>query len=479
MKKRNSIGFPDKIWNFFISVKLTVAILLTLAATSIVGTVIQQNKGPSFYIRKFGDFYYRLFDTLNIIDMYHSWWYQLLLLLLAVNIIACSIDRLSSTWKIIFIKIPKFNIPGFRKSRNRKEFMDDRPPEQLKQHYERVLSKNFGYHRAEDKDNGFFIFAEKWRWTRLGVYLVHLSIIFLLLGGIIGSIFGFEGFVNIPEGETIDRIRVTNSGKTQKLDFQIHCKDFHVSFYNSGQPKEFRSSLSILEHGKAVLEKDIIVNAPLRYKGVNIFQSSYGKMMPERPASKGLPSDKTPLHFTVKATGMIYHAEASIGVPIDLPEGLGKFVVTDFLHAADFRGQNIGHAYTGILTLKGKEPVRILLPTRFSNFDKMRKGALIISVEKKPPPAPVENQKTRYYTGLQVTHDPGVQIVYTGFVLMIIGCFITFFMPHRQLCIEATQKGETTLVMIAGSSLKNTPGMQTIISGIHKQLIEKRPMPDD
>ncbi len=478
MKKGNNNGFQDKIWNFFISVKLTVAVLLTLAATSIVGTVIQQNKGPSFYIRKFGDFYYRLFDTLDIIDMYHSWWYQFLLLLLAVNIIACSINRLSSTWKSIFVKTPKFNVSRFRKSGNRKEFTDDRPPELLKKPYEQVLSKSFGYCRTEDKDNGFFIFAEKWRWTRLGVYLVHLSIIFLLIGGIIGSIFGFEGFVNIPEGKTVDSIRLMNSGKIQKLDFQIQCNDFHVTFYKSGQPKEFRSSLTILEQNKKVLKKDIIVNAPLRYRGVNIFQSSYGKMLPEKPADQEFPSSTIRLHFTIKETGMIYHVEAPIGVPVNLPEGKGKFVVTDFQHAADFRGQNIGHAYRGILTLKGKEPIPVLLPTKFSNFDKMRKGAIIISVENQKPPAPVENQAIRYYTGLQVSSDPGVYTVYAGFVFMIIGCFVTFFMPHRRICIEVTQKGDLSKVMIAGSSPKNTPGMQTIISGIHQRLLEKRPVPD-
>ncbi len=479
MKKGNTGGFPDNIWNFFTSVKLTVTVLLTLAGTSILGTVIQQNKGVSFYIRNFGDFYYRLFDALDLFDMYHSWWYQFLLLLLAVNIIACSVDRLSATWEIIFIKNPKFNIPRFRKSASRIEFKDDRPPELLKKHYEQVLSKNFGYHRAEDKDDGFFIFAEKWRWTRLGVYMVHLSIIFLLLGGLIGSLYGFEGFVNIPEGKTVDSIRILNSRKIQKLDFQIQCNDFFVSFYKSGQPKEFRSSLTILEQGKTVLKKDIIVNDPLRYKGINIFQSSYGKMLPERPAEKAQPSDKILLHFTIKKTGMIYHVETAIGVPVDLPEGMGKFVITDFQHSADFHGQNIGHAYTGILTLKDKEPVSVLLPTKFPGFDKMRKGALVIFTESQKPPALPENQETSYYTGLHITRDPGVHIVYAGFIFMIIGCFITFFMPHRQIYIEGTQKGKTTRVLIAGSSLKNTPGMQTNLSKIHQQLIEKKPMADD
>jgi len=57
------------------------------------------------------------------------------------------------------------------------------------------------------------IFAEKWRWTRFGVYIVHFSVILLLLGGLIGSLFGFKGFAMIPEHEKINSIRIRNTGQ--------------------------------------------------------------------------------------------------------------------------------------------------------------------------------------------------------------------------------------------------------------------------
>ena len=70
------------------SVKLTVVVLLSLAATSIVGTVIPQNESPDAYLREYGEFLYRIFSAFDIFDMYHSWWFQFLLLLLTMNVVS-------------------------------------------------------------------------------------------------------------------------------------------------------------------------------------------------------------------------------------------------------------------------------------------------------------------------------------------------------------------------------------------------------
>jgi len=443
----------NTLWNFFKSVKLTVIILLSLAATSIIGTVIPQNESPAAYFQAYGEFLYRFFSVLDIFDMYHSWWFRLLILLLTANIVVCSIDRLSATWKIIFVKNPRFKLERFRKLSNREDFVEDRSTEALKKTYEKYVSRHFGYRRTEETEKGFCIFSEKWRWTRFGVYGVHLSVILLLVGGLIGSIFGFDGYVNIAEGESEKQIRIRNTEETETLDFEIRCEDFNVSFYDSGQPKEYRSSLTILEQGKPVKKKNIIVNDPLRYKGINIFQSSYGT----------IPSNEVVLNFASTATGMVYEKKASIGEQIDIPEAMGKFVLMDYSSSSMFRGHRIGEAFTGRLSPIGGKPVEILLPLRFPTFDKMRKGDVAISVADYVP---------RYYTGLQVTKDPGVWVVYAGFILMIIGCYITFFMSHQRLCIEVVKEGNKCRVMVSGRANKNKLGMNSRVKKIKEKLIK-------
>ena len=453
-------------------------LLLSIAATSIIGTIIPQNENPAAYFRAYGEFYYKLFDALEIFDMYHSWWFQVLILMLTMNILVCSIDRLSATWKIVFSKNPSFNLSRFRKLEDKEEFTDKRNSEDLKKIYKPFIARIFGYTRVEPTDTGFCIFAEKWRWTRFGVYTVHLSVIFLLLGGLVGSLFGFEGFVNIPEGEIINSIRIRNTGKTQNLDFEIKCEDFNISFYDNGAPKEYRSSLTVIEQGKPVLKKDIIVNDPLRYKGINIFQSSYGKMPSNRPPKKKVmakdPQEEIALNFASINSGAAYQIKTFIGKPVDIPEGFGKFVIVEYRKSADFMGQNIGEAYVGILTPKDGNPVEVLLPLHFPSFDKMRKGAVVISVaeQKAKEFNQMENTGQRYYTGLQVTKDPGIWVVYTGFIVMIIGCFITFFMSHQRLCVEVIKSGGKSKVVVTGRSNKNKLGMADKIKKISEQLIK-------
>ena len=453
--KANSSDGIIKVWKFFTSVRLTVVLLLSLAVTSIIGTVIPQSGSPSEYFHKFGEFWYKIlsfFDSiLDIFDMYHSWWFQILILLLTINIIVCSIDRMKTTLKIIFIKVPPFNVSRFRSLEYKKEFSKNLMPDKLKEIYNPIISKSFEYSRIEQTDNGFCLFAEKWRWTRLGVYIVHLSIILMLLGSLIGSIYGFEGFVNIPEGESAKKITLRNTDKTHLLDFEIKCEDFFVSFYDSGAPKEFRSSLAIIENEKPVLKKDIIVNDPLRYKGINIFQSSYGTLAPK----------EITLSFTDKETGMEYRKKAVINKPVEIPGGMGTFLIKDYSSSAGFKGHNIGEAFMGILTRKTGDSINILLPLRFPSFDKMRKGEVIIAVA---------SHEHNYFTGLQVTKDPGVWVVYSGFILMIIGCFITFFMSHQRFCIEVSGKKNHSMVMVAGTSNKNKIGMQRKIEIFSEKL---------
>ena len=460
----------NALWNFFISVRLTIVLLLSLAATSIIGTLIPQNQSQDAYFNTYGEFLFNLFTKFDIFDMYHSWWFQLLLMMLAINITVCSIDRLQLVWKTIFVRHPKFNIDRFRKLKNKETFNAKGTVDQLRNQFLPYISKRFGYTRVDDTDKGACIFAERHRWTRIGVYVVHLSVLFLLVGSLIGSIFGFDAFVNIPEGDTVNSVHLRNSNRERALPFEIRCDDFSVTFYENGAPKEYKSRLTILEDGKAVLEKDIIVNDPLHYGGINIFQASYGKLPPSmghkgKLTFSGKDSEDITLIFKSSESGMECNKTMKTGETVDLPEGLGKFMIREYKESAEFRGHTIGEALVGMLLPVSGDPVDVLLPLRFPSFDKMRGGKVIISVAGHDHDhenfTPGKNPVDRYYTGLQVTKDPGVWVVYSGFILMIVGCVITFFMSHQRICVEIDANKKKTSVIVTGSSNKNRFAMES------------------
>jgi cytochrome c biogenesis protein len=466
----------NKIWKFFTSVRLTIVLLLTLAGTSVIGTLIPQNESPQAYLDAFGVFLYRFFNILGFFDLYHSWWFQTMMLLVALNVLVCSIDRLSATWRVIFPERPKFNLSRLRRLEPKEEFTKNGPKEQLKKRYQAIISRQFRYCRDEETDSGYVIFGERGRWTRIGVYIVHLSVICMLVGGVLGSIFGFEGFVNLAPGDAAQQIQLRNRNQMLQLDFTIRCDDFKVRFYPNGAPEEFRSSLSIIDQGKVVKSQDIIVNDPLHYKGISIFQASYGPL-PTRQQDVRL-ADKFTLVFTSKATGMIYEKEATVGQTIEIPEGLGKFIVDEIRNGYNFRGQDLGVTMVGTLHQSDGAAMEVVLPVQFPSFDKMgpifnktRKDDVIISVsDVKAEPA-----EERYYTGLQVSRDPGVWVVYSGFILIIVGCFITFFMSHRQICVDVIESGEKCRIMITGTANKNKLGNERKLKTIAKILSNENP----
>ncbi|MBI9088597.1 MAG: cytochrome c biogenesis protein ResB [Desulfobacterium sp.] len=442
-KKASNQGPLNRVWMFFCSVKLTVVILLSLAFTSVIGTLIPQNASGAFYLQKYGQGWNEVFKALDIVDMYNAWWFLLLLGLLVVNIVVCSIERLGYTWKIIFPKKVVFRLERFQRLKHKETFSCDNSPDDLVSRYEVFLKKRVGKVTRETTDTGTALFAETGRWTRIGVYVVHLSIILLLVGAVLGSLWGFKGHVSIPEGQTTDVVELKQGAHEHlTLDFSIRCNTFDVSFYDTGAPNEFKSNITLLEKGEEVLTCDILVNHPLRYKGISLYQSNYGTAS----------AKNVTLAITSRGSGMVYQKLLEFNQPVDLPENRGQFIMERFASGYNFRGHNLGEAFVGKVISPDTTETSVIIPLKFPTFDKMRGGQLIFAVE---------NFEKQYYTGLQVNKDPGVWCVYAGFILMIIGCWVTFFMSHQSYCVEIRNPdGTNTLVEVSAIANRNAQSLK-------------------
>ncbi len=87
----------SKAWQFLCSVKLAVIIIIILAVACILGTLILQMRPPEDYVSRYGEGLAKFFLTIQLTDIFHSYWFSFLLVLLCVNLGCCTVKRWRNT----------------------------------------------------------------------------------------------------------------------------------------------------------------------------------------------------------------------------------------------------------------------------------------------------------------------------------------------------------------------------------------------
>ena len=456
------------LWRFFSSVKLTLVLLILLAIACILGTLIPQREEAIEFARQLSPSTFKLFHLLDLFDMYHAAWFRIIIGLLAINLIVCSMDRFPGAWKRFKAEPRPDRQRPFDSTHPYHSFSVQRDIESVTHKVKDFLAQRYKtVHHKQTPDTKFF-YCEKGRYSHFGVYLVHFSVLIIIIGALVGSFFGFEGFVNILEGDSIDKISLRKDMSHYELGFSVRCDKFLVKFYDDGAPKEYRSDLSFLVDGKVVKKASLLVNHPVVFRGITFYQSSYGS----------IPGDRVRIRILREASEpQIASAEVRIGEKVDLPDGDGSFKILKvnqnfmrmgpaMLVSVEKKGPQ-GLEKKEFWVFKRQESIKRHFPGIFERFEKLNPSAF------KPYTFYLDGIEARYYTGLQVNRDPGVPIVWTGCFLMIAGLFVTFFTSHRRiwLRVENTKKG--VLVRIAGMSSKNPVGLERELEDLTKKLADQ------
>lgn len=429
-------GFVDKVWDIFTSLKLAIFLLLILSIISVAGTIIQQNLPINEYYKFFRPETVELFKKLGLLDMYHSWWFILSLAALALNIIACTMDRYPSVMKGISKKnyILDESLEKGLSPLSKLKF--SLPFEIIEKKVSELAEKNFKAKPVVSVHEGSkHLFFEKGKYTRLSFFFTHLSLLLIFIGALTGSIFGFKGYVTILEGETVSGFE-TRQGVGKELNFMVKCNDFTVDFYPNGMPKDFRSDLSVIKDDKEVMRQIVRVNDPLTYEGITFYQSNYG----------GLPDVTLEIvGKNGKSSGKVF---AEYGKTVALPDGKTKVEIANYKE--DFRapdGGALGRAIGINIYTEGKSPSGIWLLEKYPDFDKNREDDFYLKIQ---------NVKLKEYTGLQVNKDPGVWVVWIGCFMLMMGIMMAFFTSHKKVWIKVgIDKKERIEVMVGGMANKN------------------------
>lgn len=121
------------------------------------------------------------------------------------------------------------------------------------------------------------------------LFLMHLSCIFILVGGLSGShaVFKllnpndkvYKGYIKLYPGQKSNQVYVEADDRVANLDFEVGLLDFQILYYDTSptKVKDYISDIILIKDGKPVAQKKIEVNYPLRYAGYDFYQSSYGQ----------------------------------------------------------------------------------------------------------------------------------------------------------------------------------------------------------
>jgi len=467
------------IWDFFISLKLTVTLLIILAGVSIIGTVVDQTdpaKNMEMLVAIFGPGraggVLDLMIKTGLTNMYHSYWFVGLLSTLSLNIAVCTVDRFPRVWYMVTRAQEPLTDDMLRTLGNKRDIKAKASPADLKEKVKSAI-KSSGFSPKEREEGGVVhVFAESGKFSRLGVYITHVSVLIIFAGAIVGSFWGYKGYVQIIEGASVDKIGLLNKpllvnvGPEMPIDFKVRCDKFVLKLYEGSQmTSDYLSTLTVVDKGQDVMTKTIRVNDPLEYKSIRFYQSSYG-VMPEMAAMVIRAYAKSgkgtlDVHDYNMKRGQVVHLEGSpydmmiSEMAADVAMGPDKKLVPQ---SDQFKGS--GAALMNFTDKTGKPVDQAMI------FN--------MNPDSQPQVVPyrfeIMNYRGPYYTGLQVTYDPGVWVVWLGCALMVLGILVAFFTYHKRIWVRITEgdKGQS-VITVAGAANKN----RHVFEREFRQLAEK------
>lgn len=254
----------------------------------------------------------------------------------------------------------------------------------------------------------------------LGSIISHFSILIILLGALIGAFCGRKGIIQISSGQEVDSF-MTRSGKQVNLGFSIRLDKFIYS--ENIDPKEKllvyppqKEGVCDLQEAIARIPTEVGTESVLGDTGYRVRILRYlpdfvidtsskvavsRSAVPNNPAIQVELSGKDVKTFWVFARFPDIHTEKG----------------ADFSFIYNWVGRRPKDFISEVTVLKeGKEimkkDIRVNEPLSFGGYTFFQSSY---------------DSEGLNWSGLQVGKDPGVPVVYSGFILLILGLVIIFY----------------------------------------------------
>lgn len=299
----------NRVVDFLSSVRFGVSLLILLVVLSMIGMlIIQQNVvGFDSYYASLTPAEKTVFGSLGLFDIYHSWYFNFVLLILSLNIILASIDRFPSAWA--YIVKPKLTATRdwlLNQEQHTTFVVNATDKDELIAQIKATVGSD-GYKTSATEssvteyaidENGkknfdskivreqTVVFGEKGKYNRLGAYIIHVTLLTLFLGHFVALQTGFDADVRMIPGDKSDQIEMVefNLDKKEKfavqIPFSIECTDIQQKLIDQNgsiditNTMDWRTQIRIDDPEYGVTTADVSLNKPFSYRGYRFFQAS-------------------------------------------------------------------------------------------------------------------------------------------------------------------------------------------------------------
>ena len=396
----------QKFFRLFADLRFSIFILLLISFCSILGTIIEQDQSIETYKINypltnpvFGFLTWDRIFQFGLDHVYTTWWFLLLIFLFGLSLILCS-----------FLQ----QLPSLKIARRCQFF---RTTNQFYRLNISTILNNFSFNKIVSrlKRSKYSIFQQKniiycykGLIGRIAPIIVHFSMILILLGTIIGSLFGFKAQEIIPKTEIFHIQNILSNGQLTIIPkTSARVNDFWITYTKNKTISQFYSDISILDNqGNETDRKTISVNYPLISKGVYYYQTDWNLI--------GLRFQNS--------------NEEIIEYPlVNILNNQSKVWLTWVSNNSQFNDGIIAiidnlQGYCSIYDEMGKFIGNIELNETI-NFQQSISLLEIISS-----------------TGLQIKTDPGIPIIYMGFFFLMLSTLISYLTYSQIWIIQKNRK---------------------------------------
>ena len=396
----------QKIFRLIADLRFSIFLLLLISLLSITGTVIEQNQSIEIYKLNyplsnpvFGFLTWDPILKFGLDHVYQTWWFLTLIFLFGFSLILCT-----------FLQ----QFPSLKIARRCQFF---RKTNQFYRLNIFTMLKNFSFNQIlvsiKKKQYSIFhqknlVYCYKGLLGCIAPILVHLSMILILLGAVIGALFGFKAQEIVPKTETFHIQNILNNGQLTFLPkASARVNDFWITYTKSSTISQFYSDISILNsHGNETNRKTISVNSPLIQNQIYYYQTDWSL-------------DGLRLQTTNKKT-----IEYPLSNIVTTPSKIWLTWIS-----------NKNFLNNGIIVLIDN------LEGYCSIYDET--GLFLGNLEIN------ETVSFNYYltfleiissTGLQVKTDPGIPIIYSGFFFLMVSTLTSYITYSQVWMIQKNQQ---------------------------------------